>query len=48
MTPIVLCGVTAAIHRLLRGHRGAWPLSALLAPLVVFAALLAVFVAVSN
>ena len=39
MAPIVLCGITAAIHRLLRRFKDAWPLSALIAGLGVLAIL---------
>jgi hypothetical protein len=31
MAPLVLCGMTFAIHHLLRGRKNAWSLSALLA-----------------
>jgi hypothetical protein len=49
MAPVVLCGITAAIQRLLRGYRNAWALSALLAGMVAFASLsLAAWVAAHS
>lgn len=39
IAPFLLCGVTAAIHRLLRSRANAWPLSALIAGLGVLAVL---------
>ena len=39
IAPFVLCGITAAIHRLLRSRANAWPLSALIAGLGVLAVL---------
>jgi hypothetical protein len=35
LPPFVLCGVTAAVQRLVRRHRDAWAISVLLAGLVV-------------
>jgi hypothetical protein len=40
IAPFVLCGITAATHRLLRSYTNAWPLSALIAGLGVLAVLL--------
>jgi hypothetical protein len=40
VAPLVLCGVTAAIHRMLRQHRNGWAISALLAGLIVTSILL--------
>lgn len=37
VAPIVLCGMTAAIHRLLRPRKNAWPLSALIAGVFILA-----------
>ena len=37
--PLVLCGIAAAIHRLLRERKNAWPLSALVAGVIVLAVL---------
>ena len=34
MAPFVLIGITAAVHRLLRGRRDAWALSALVAAVI--------------
>jgi membrane protease YdiL (CAAX protease family) len=34
MAPIVLTGITVAVHRLVRGHRNAWALSALVAAVI--------------
>lgn len=39
VAPIVLCGTTAAIHRLLRRYKNALPLSALIAGYGMIAAL---------
>ncbi len=39
ISPFVLCGMTAAIHHLLRSRANAWPLSALIAGLGVLAVL---------
>jgi len=33
IAPIVLSGITISVHRLVRDHRNAWPLSALIAGL---------------
>lgn len=38
--PIVLCGITVAVHRLLRPHKNAWPYSALIAGFIVLIVLL--------
>ena len=40
VAPLVLCGVAAAIHRLLRQHRNGLAISALLAGLIVTSILL--------
>ena len=39
MAPLVLGGITVAIHRLLRGHRNAWALSSLLAAVIALGSL---------
>jgi hypothetical protein len=39
IAPFVLCGMTAAIHHLLRSRANAWPLSALIAGIGVLALL---------
>ena len=39
LTPLVLSGITAALHRLLRPFRSAWALAALLAAVIVLCAL---------
>jgi hypothetical protein len=41
--PLVLCGVTVAIHRLVRNCPNPWSISALLAGVIIWGALLAVF-----
>ena len=38
--PIVLCGMTVAIHRLLRLYKNAWPIAAMSSGLVSLAVLL--------
>lgn len=42
LAPVILCGTTAAIHRLLRNFQNAWPLSALIAGYGLVAALFAI------
>jgi hypothetical protein len=39
ITPFVLCCVTIAVHRLLRGRQHAWPASALIAGATAVAAI---------
>lgn len=39
VAPLVLCGTTTALHRLMRGYRNAWAASALLAAAMALGAL---------
>ena len=39
MAPVVLAGITVAVHRLLRGRRNAWAISALSASVIGLASL---------
>ncbi len=42
VTPLVLVGITWALHRLVRGRRCAWALSALAAPILAYLILMAI------
>jgi hypothetical protein len=42
VTPLVLAGITWALHRLVRGWQCAWALSALAAPILAFLILMVI------